>query len=409
LARRDPANCGGICNRGATTARCKLDAICTMSKLPDATPGDQVSILGRPLHFSFWPMRKGSRRYGLQSNLFAVDPWTIIRDRIRTQCPVSARPEATACVEQASDFFKSSQASEITAARPLQIYYCFMNLAKALVLSKGGVPNFDQASHGLSEKLAPGGKELKDAYLEAFPSPGRFGKPQVFSELYKLIVGQNVAGGTQYNLSALMPQILPGHRLWSRAANKQERFIAINEIRFMQDPSNQLWLNVLVIEDDLSRLAITHKQFLEESQLFPSFHEVKCSESVDGHRRLLCFEQSVKSRFGARPSDQVQSLVDPFKRRIWVTINGAQPYRRYYAYLAPSTEQNALLPQLLSIYAIAYYLGSITRYRPQLFDTLLADSFGPRIEEFVSVQPLQFVYMVASEFAEQEITRPALI
>ena len=379
-----------------------------MPKLPDATSGTRVSILDRPLRFSFWPMHKGSRRYGLQSNLFAVDPWTIIRDKIRSVCPPQARPEATACLEQASDFFKSSQAASITAARPLQMYYCFMNLIKALALSKGGAPTFNQASHGLSEKLSPGGKELKDAYLDAYPSPSAQGKLQVFAELHKLLVGQDIPAGTRYNLAFLLPQILPGHRLWAHAANKQERFISIHELRFMQSGANQLWLNLVLVADDLSRLGLTHKRFLAESQLSTSFHEVKFSEVFEG-RRLLCFEQTTKTQFAHRPSDEVQPLVDQFKRRTWVSVNSSQPYRRYYAYLAPASEHSAVLPQLLSIYAITYYLGSITRYRPQLFDSFLADAYGPRIEEFVSAQPLQFVYLVASEFAEQEITKPALI
>lgn len=353
-------------------------------------------------------MHRGSRRYGLQSNLFAVDPWTIIKDKVRTDCPIPARQEANACVEQASDFFNSSQTSVITAARPLQIYYCFMNLVKALVLTKGNVRTFDQASHGLSEKLSPGGKELKDAYLDAFPSPSAQGKLQVFGELYKLLNGRNVPTNTRYDISLMMPQILPGHRLWARAANKKERFISIHDLRFMQNAANELWLNLILIADDLSRLGITHKQFLAESRLSPAFHEVKFSEVID-QRRLLCFEQTTRTSFADRPSDQVQSLVDQFKRDIWVTVNGAQPYRRYYAYLAPVAERNAVVHQLLSIYAITYYLGSITRYRPQLFDTFLADAFGPRIEEFVSVQPMQFIYLIASEFAEQEITKPALI
>lgn len=380
-----------------------------MPKLPDPTIGTRVAILQRPLAFSFWPMHKGRRRYGLQSNLFAIDPWTIIRDKIRTRCPVAARAEAVACLDQASDFFRSSQAATITAARPLQMYYCFMNLVKALILTKGAVPTFDQASHGLSEKLLPGGKELKDAYLAAYPSPSPTGRVQVFGELYKLLLQRNVVAGTQYYLSSLLPQVLPGHRLWAQAANKTERFISIYELRFMQKAApNELWLELMLVADDLSRLSITHKQFLSESLLEPLFYEVKCPEVVDG-RRLLRFEQKAKIPFAHRPSDVIQTLVDQFKQRIWVTVNGAQPYRRYYAYLSPLAEQAAVLPQMLSIYAITYYLGSITRYRPQLFDSLLAEAFGPRIEEFVSAQPMQFIYLVASEFAEQEITKPALI
>ncbi len=379
-----------------------------MSKLAKPTVGIPVSILQRPLHFSYWPMHKGSRRYGLQSNLFAADPWTIIRDKIRTDCPSSARQEANACVEQASDFFSSSQTSVITAARPLQLYYCFLNLVKALILTKGKVPTFDQAGHGLSERLATGGRELRDAYLDAYPSPGTQGRRQVFGEFYKLLYGRNVAANTRFDLSLLIPQILPGHRLWARAANKQERFISIHEIRFMQNSANELWLDLMVIADDLTRLGITRKQLLEESRLSATFHEVQCSEIQDG-RKLLRFEQTSRTHFAHRPSDEIQSLVDGFKRNIWVTVNGAQPYRRYYVYLAPTSEHGAVLHQLLSIYAVTFYLGSITRYRPQLFDTFLAEASGPRIEEFVSVQPLQFIYLMASEFAMQEVTKPALI
>lgn len=77
----------------------------------------------------------------------------------------------------------------------------------------------------------------------------------------------------------------------------------------MQNTANELWLNLVLVADDLSRLAITHKRFLEESQLSPSFHEVKFADALDG-RRLLCFEQTTKTQFAHRPSDEVQSLVN---------------------------------------------------------------------------------------------------
>src|ERR671924_350294 len=61
----------------------------------------------------------------------------------------------------------------------------------------------------------------------------------------------------------------------------------------------------------------------------------------------------------------------------------------------------ALVPQLLSIYAITFYLGSITRYRPHHFDRMISGPYGPRIQDFVTGQPLQFLYLMASEFAKQ--------
>src|SRR5690242_8877221 len=130
-----------------------------MPRLPEPAVGVRVLIKGRPLRFSFWPMHRSSRRFGLQSNLFAVDPWALIRERIRQRCPNPALAEATATISQASDFFRSSQIADVSAARPLQLYYCFMNLVKALILTKGGATTFDQAQHGISELLRPGGVE----------------------------------------------------------------------------------------------------------------------------------------------------------------------------------------------------------------------------------------------------------
>jgi hypothetical protein len=317
--------------------------------------------------------------------------------------------EATSTINQAADFFRSAQLADISAARPLQLYYCFMNLVKSLILTKGAVPTFDQAQHGLSERINPGGVELRDAFLTAFPSPDRQGKLQVFAELHRLLLNVNVAAGTAYKLPALVPQILPGHRLWAEAAGKQERFISIHDIRIMEATARRkLWIDLIFVADDLTRFGITHKKLLDETGLANQFREVKFGEALDG-RRLIRFAQMAKTDYTHRAADEVQQVVDALKSRIWVTINAAQPYRRYYVYLALPTEANEILPQMLSIYAITYYLGSITRYRPQHFQTLLASPYGPRIEEFITVQPLQFVYLIASEFAEQEITKPALV
>ena len=61
------------------------------------------------------------------------------------------------------------------------------------------------------------------------------------------------------------------------------------------------------------------------------------------------------------------------------------------------------------MYAVTFYLGSITRYRPHHFDALLRGGFGPRVRDFVTGQPLQFLYLMASEIAQREITRPSIL
>src|SRR5687767_8523301 len=124
-----------------------------MARLAPPRPGTQVVVKQRPVPFSFWPMQRGTRRFGLQSSLFVRDPWSVIRDAVQSRCPPPARAEALACLEQARDFYASALSANIAAARPLQLYYCFLNLAKALALTAGAAPTFDRAHHGLSEQV----------------------------------------------------------------------------------------------------------------------------------------------------------------------------------------------------------------------------------------------------------------
>ena len=85
------------------------------------------------------------------------------------------------------------------------------------------------------------------------------------------------------------------------------------------------------------------------------------------------------------------------------------PYRKYYLYAAPVAEHAQVVPQILSIYGITYYLGSIVRYRPHHFDRILKGEFGPFVEAFLNDQPTQFIYLMASEFAEKEVTKAAIV
>ena len=113
--------------------------------------------------------------------------------------------------------------------------------------------------------------------------------------------------------------------------------------------------------------------------------------------------------YNHRPSDEVPSLVATVRHRLWRTVLNAPPYRKYYCYPAPAAEHGQVLPQILAIYAITFYLGSIVRYRPHHFDKILQGSYGPFIEAFLNDQPTQFIYLMASEFAEKEVTRAAIV
>ncbi|MFZ2656074.1 MAG: YaaC family protein [Victivallales bacterium] len=381
-----------------------------MSRVTKARKGKRIEILQRPLPFSYWPMYRGKRRFGLQSTVFVLDPWTIIRACIDRRCPEAVKPEAFSFLEQAQDFYKATTTAGIIASRPLLLYYCFMNLAKAFSLTVKQQSNFDQAQHGLSERLRPPQKELENAYLQVYKSPNaRSSALNLFDEFMKAMTGSGLLADKDFDLPVLLPQVILGHRLWADAKDVPERFVAIHEIRFYEDSTRkEIWLSIDIFADDLTRLSVSHAKLLKEARLFGKFQEVKTEAKIKG-RKLVRFEQLQPRNYSHRASDEVANLVADIKPMLWTTVASVSPYRRYYVYLAPVAEHDQILPQLLSIYAITYYLGSITRYRPHHFDKIIRSMMGARIEEFISSQPLQFIYLMASEFAEQEVTKPSIV
>ena len=382
--------------------------------------GQPLRIKDRPLEFSFWPMERTTRRYGLGTRVFATDPWTVIRRSIEKKRGLAETQKAAfALIEQAEDFYRAAE-SRVKAAKPVLLYYCFMNLAKAYILAMRQREDVNDAQHGLYERLdsAPNNKELVNAYLEAKRTVGSgrqlspSQKISVFDELLKAIRGDGLATPiSRFNLLTLLPQVVPGHRLWVTEVRPQakERFVSIERIEFWQNTgAKQIWLRLYLFADDLRRINLGHQDFVKLSDLTQVFREVVCEESVNG-RALVCLEQIRPLKYNHRPSDSIPDLVRTVRHKLWRTVLLMPPYRKYYLYPAPLQEHPQILPQILSIYAITFYLGSITRYRPHHFDAILEGPFGPFFDAFLNDQPTQFIYLMASEFAQKEVTKAAIV
>lgn len=385
-----------------------------MPRLAKVRLGTPVKLLKRPLTFSYWPTYEGERRDGLQSTIFVTNPWSLIKERVAQKLTGDSLKEALAYVDQSHGFYDAVEAAHVGASNPLLMYYCFMNLAKAYVLASGSRTSLVRAGHGLSEKLrspASGtvAKELVDAYLKAHPSPASGGRLQVFHEFLKSMNSVGLTAQIELDLPKLIPQILVGHRLWADATVSYERFVSLARIDIVENKSDKtIWLRFLLYKDDLSRLGVTIKRLRVESGIGSKCSQVEWNEDI-ARRELLCLEQRDPVEYTARPSDEIKSLISPFREHLWTVVTSIPPYRKYYFYLAPPAERDQLLPQLISIYAVIYYLGSITRYRPQDFSRVLSGDFGGVANEILSSQLNQFLYLMASEFARRDVVKPAIV
>ena len=354
-------------------------------------------------------MRRSTRRWGIHSRVFATDPWPVIHRSITERCSGNRRAAAHAFLEQAKDYYTATEVASVSAAKPVLLYYGFLNLAKAYILTSGRRYVLGRAHHGLSEKLPDKGKPLFDAFLEAYPSKPS-GRANIFDDFHRALGAPALKSTSVLPITELLPQVVPGHRLWSGArASNSERFISAARITFMESVSNpHVWIRLHMDAGDLTRLGVTHQRFLTESGLATAWREVAAS-AQEKRDNLLVFEPKRPVSYTGRAADVVQSTLSTLVPNLWTTVLSAPPYRKYYFYLAPASEQGSRLHQLGSIYALAYYLSSITRYFPEQFDKILEGEYAPFVEAFLNDQPTQFLYLLASEFAEREVTRAALV
>ena len=368
--------------------------------------GEALTVKRRPLPFSYFPVTRDNRRYGLFDLLFAARPWTVMQGAINAQTSGTQRAEALAFLEQAQDFYQS--ASGRLSANPLLTYYAFLNLGKAMLRVLGYTGDLESAAHGLSERRVATGADLDN--FEVVVRNGYGGRISVYSEVLDRLGFARPIDNHAYPVTELLPQVVVGHRLWREATGRTERFVGIEKIQMVQDAgAKELWLRLYLPRGDLDRYSITHKRLIEEGDLAGEFREVETAPTSEDPD-WICLEQKDALAYSGRPTDILLELVDPMRRKLWriMTTMPERGYRKYYIHLTPPAEQNRL-PQVASLWCLIFYFGSVVRYRPQDFDSMTAGRYGAFVSEFIGAQSEQLLYILASEMCRREVAKPAVI
>jgi hypothetical protein len=133
-------------------------------------------------------------------------------------------------------------------------------------------------------------------------------------------------------------------------------------------------------------------------------------EPTGRDQTLMCLEQINPVRYTGRPTDAVTDLVQFARPRLWRIVSAVPGagYRRYYIHLTPPSETHRV-SQVESLWLLAYYLGSVVRYRPHRFSQLLRGEYGAFLVEFIASQSEQMLYLLASEMCQREIAPPAIV
>jgi hypothetical protein len=226
-----------------------------------------------------------------------------------------------------------------------------------------------------------------------------------FDLFHQALTGNGIGKSQRYPLQNLMSQILLGHRLWCNAAKRKERFIALHKLAIFQQ-GKEIWIRIGIKKHDLHQSQRTLKELLSEAGLKSEWNAVYVSSTAGGEEHV-CFELIKPIEYTHRLSDRVMELIEKVKPLLHRTIASIPPYRRYYLYLNPIGQIQ--LPQLMGYYALIFYLSSVTRYRPERFLKTLDGKYGAFIRQFLEGLPDQFLFEMACEFRQQEVTRAAVL
>lgn len=352
-------------------------------RLPKPTEGELIrnSPPGFP---AFFERRK--------PRIITANPWAFLRQLAAEKLPYTEEKTAIAYIDQALDFYNAA-ANPHLGSKPLLYYYSFLNLAKAaLLIRKVKIP--PRVSHGIEdpkinvkERLRLEGQKVRIKKLA-------YDHSQVFPEFVRML-GVQTSRVLEISVLNLFAQIPCIHRTFCTIMRKKPNFVPIERIDLLKAKS-RLWARIIFKRDDKDVQATLPK--LRRQPGFKNF-----ARQVDSnHEKEIWFETTSVPGQGPGIDGAIKRISDGFRSFGASSILTAFGYHFYFCTL-PRAQR---LPQLAAALAIVFYLGSITRYKPDVFDKIIAGNYAWIVEEFLSMNPMQFLYTLASELARVDVVRP---
>ncbi len=282
----------------------------------------------------------------------------------------------------------------------LLYYYCFLNLAKAyLVLEKPKIIINRNIQHGLSPR--------KTRY-RTFEKQGILTKKGVFSHLYECEIGTSIPNDTFLNVLNLFSYCREISYEYTVGEFGDCKFVPCISIILGNESTNK---SVIVI--GLNKSNILNKYRTVQTNLGKYFIRLESMPKVAHHffqnqslnlSNFINYES--KKSWSCNP--EVPPLFEEMKEEIFKAF-GSNFFENYF----PNNFQflislpyfpNKQLPmnELLAIYSITFYLGNLTRYKPEYLEYLLNTEALWLIESFIRSCPLTFLQIIISRILKTD-------
>ena len=285
------------------------------------------------------------------------------------------KPFMNSLLEQAKNFYIAAENSPIKS-KPLLFYYSFLNLSKIVIgLEKGYGPS-NIYHHGLKES-----HNNKFSHSEITIHNKKVTLKNVAIELMEVLEPPPVTGIT-VKVKELLAHCVGIHRSYSEIFNQKEIFFKLYDEGVYKYGRRMFFrAKIKCTPQEKLELEARGYNFVEENG--DQFYECSITTASNNKTRKDYYDLSDKLR----------------REGIWYFIGNDG----YVLYLS-SLNRHRYAPESI-IYITMFYLGSITRYHPYMFDKIFSDKEQWLMSEFLTTQPKQFVYLTSAKTLGQYVLK----
>lgn len=282
-------------------------------------------------------------------------------------------------LEQAKHFYLSAENSPVKS-QPLLYYYAFLNFAKILLTLKDKGLVGQTFYHGLKEennhKFSQSELKIKQVGLHNI---------NVAPRLMCHFEQNAITLPSTLKVKELLRHCVGVHRAYCEIYNEQEGFVRLQPGLVLKQGKTLIWKAGLVTNtaqdiQKLSALGYTIEQDEESKDYY-------------------WVEKVVMGSYNPTRTDYANLSAAIRSKGIWYFI-GNSGHTLYV-----SKEASDRYSQESIIYLVMFYLGSITRYHPYLFEEIFSDKEQWLMSEFLSTQPKQFLYLATSRILGQSVLK----
>jgi YaaC-like Protein len=256
------------------------------------------------------------------------------------------------------------------------------------------VPLPPLARHGITDPRANSRLRLRLAGQRVQFQNVAADHSEIFPEFLK-ILGYRGALPRFCRVIDLLHVVPSIHRTFTQVVASSPIFVPVErfELRYRR---GSVWLRMCLVRTDKDVREALPATRSRRAYIF-AFSQVE-----SGRDRELWFE-TLPVRAHTRGIDNaIGQLAARVRGGGVAAILTSQGYRFYLVDTPPSL----FVPYLAAMYGVIFYLGSITRYKPDVFDKIISGKESWIVEEFLASLPTQFLYGLASELAGVDVVRP---